>query len=201
MFSAKIITIEQRIVIMIKTPAFAILLFGFLGCGQPSEKNDSTHPVENIINTPQPRIAAPIEDGIYLILNEFMDSSDVSITSGRIIPYSHDFLEGNREGQALFFEVDTSDFVGLNLSEEPEGIEQPDERLNLMLTLTDSSGLDLERFSEKNIDQHICIVIGGAAVTSHKVREKVIGGKLQITRCTDNACEHLLLELKDNYNN
>jgi hypothetical protein len=42
------------------------------------------------------------------------------------------------------------------------------------------------------------LVVDGEALTLHKIREAITSGKLQITRCNDNACERLLVKLKDN---
>lgn len=115
-----------------------------------------------------------------------------------MIPFSHDFLDENEEGQPVMLEVGTSEFVALELAEEPEGIEQPDKRINLMLTLSDNATEQLANFTEKNLDRHVAIVIGGKAVTIHKIRTRIEGGKMQITRCTDNACKYLLLDLQKN---
>lgn len=142
-----------------------------------------------------------IDDGFYLIINTWEDSSIVNPSYGKIISYSHDFLDDNTKNQPIFLEVDTSEFVPLLLSKSPEGIEQTDKRLNLLLSMVDSASVMLERFTKKHVNKKTCIVIGSKAVTMHKIREEITGGKLQITRCTDNACEYLLLELKDNVEN
>lgn len=136
-----------------------------------------------------------IENGLYLILNEYAEvPTDASAT---VMAYSHDFLEGNAAGQPTFLEIDTSEFVRLDLAHDPEGVEQADKRINLMITLTDEASEQLADFTEKHIKGTVAIVIGGKAVTKHKVRSRIEGGKLQISRCTDNACKFLLLELKE----
>ena len=140
-----------------------------------------------------------VADGIYLVLNEYNDSL-MTPDDMILVPYSHDFLDSN-EDEPDFLEIDTTDFVSLELATEPEGVEQPDQRLHLLLTLNAVAAERLADFTEKNLNKRVAIVIGGKAVTMHKVRSRIEGGKLQITRCTDNACEHLLLELKDNVKN
>ncbi len=140
-------------------------------------------------------ISTSYENGLYLILDEFPEKEDVTDWKNTV-EFSLDFLEGNREGQPLYLQLDTSDFVPLDLAVEPHGITQPDKRINLMITLTEAAGEKLAEFTEDHIMDRVAIVIGGKAVTKHKVRSKIDSGKLQITRCTDNACEHLLVELK-----
>ena len=136
-----------------------------------------------------------IENGIYLLLNSYTDTSEFT-PSASIIEYSHDFLDPNDEDERRFFEIDIDEFVPMDLNKEPEGVEQKDKRINLLLTLTDEAAVQLADFTEKNVNKEIAIVVDGKAVTQHKVRERIEGGKLQITRCTDNACEHLLVALK-----
>lgn len=138
-----------------------------------------------------------IEDGLYLILNAYSDSTFMP-GKGVVIPFNHDFLDENKKGQPLLLEIDTTEFVKLELAREPQGVEQPDKRINLVLTLSDAAKIQLADFTAKNLKKKVAIVIGGQAVTMHKVREKIDSGKLQITRCTDDACEYLLLELKHN---
>lgn len=168
-----------------------------------NSNNNSTEVVlEDIYNSKASfYITDKIDDGIYLIINTWEDSSLISPSIGKVISFSHDFLEGNKKNQPLFIEVETSEFVPMSLSKKPQGIEQKDKRINLFLNMTDSASIMLEHFTEKNLNKRVCIVVGGKAVTMHKVREKISGGKLQIIRCTDNACQHLLFELEDNVEN
>jgi len=139
-----------------------------------------------------------LNDGIYLVLNEYTDTSNIKNGQGKLIDFSHYFLEDNFKGQPLKLEIDTAEFVQIELEKMPDSLVQPDKRINLILSLTDSSGEHLSGFTEKHVGQKVAIVIGGKAVTEHKVRAKIEGGQLQITRCTDNACKYLFEELKKN---
>lgn len=177
---------------------FLLILSGFFACQSNSNDSNAFESDQPHIEEQESKISDKLEDGFYVVLNEFTDSTNIIESGGKIITYSYDFLDENDINQPLFLEVNPTDFVPLKLQEKPEGIEQPDERINLMLTLTDESGTDLENFTEKYVNQHICIVINDEAVTMHKIREKITGGRMQITRCTDNACQYLLLELMDN---
>lgn len=139
-----------------------------------------------------------LENGIYLILEEF-ESEPSPDQTGSIVRFDHGFLDGNTQGQPIYLEIDTRELVSLDLAEKPEGIPQKDKRLNLMLTLSENGKQQLADFTRKHLNKRVAIVIGGRAVTKHKVRTVIDGGRLQISRCTDNACEHLLFELKENY--
>jgi len=139
-----------------------------------------------------------LEDGVYLLLSELNDTSNFS-GNGRVVEYSHDFLDEDGAGDSLFFVVDPNDFVPLNLAQEPEGVKQEDDRIHLLLKLNSIASDQFEEFTGKHLNERVAIIIGGKAYTKHIIRTKVIGGNLQISRCTDNACEHLLLELQNNY--
>lgn len=141
---------------------------------------------------------SPLPDGIYLLLNEFPDKQSIKRVKGRVIPYSHLFLDDNTEGQPEYFDIHPDEYVPLILAETPDSITQADKRIHLMLTLTPDAKDDLADFTEKHINKRVAIVIGGEGMTKHKVRTRIDGGKLQITRCTDNACEYLFMELRDN---
>ena len=138
---------------------------------------------------------AQVPDGIYLAYGPEVLSVD-----GKVIKYSHRFIESTLDDPD-YIVIDTTDFVPLDLKMPPDSTSkmmgQPEQML-LMITLTDEAAIKMENFTGKNIDKKVAIVIGGEAVTIHKIREKITGGKLQITRCTDNACKFLFLELKDN---
>ena len=139
-----------------------------------------------------------LPDGIYLILGKYIDKPNGDQVEGRLIKFSHHFLDENDKDQPHFLDVHPAEFVPLALSETPDSITQPDDRIHLMLTLAETSKKQLARFTGKHVDRHVAIVIGQEAMTMHKIRMKITGGKLQITRCTDNACEYLFYELQDN---
>ena len=139
-----------------------------------------------------------LPDGIYLILGKHIAQPREDQVEGRLIKFSHHFLDENDKDQPHFLDVHPSEFVPLALSETPDSVTQPDDRIHLMLTLAETSQKQLARFTGKHVDRHVAIVIGQEAMTMHKIRMKITGGKLQITRCTDNACEYLFYELQDN---
>lgn len=193
----------------LKSTSLVFLFFSIFmtACSNDSTQNKSEDAViENAVVTdttekltePSFREGELIIDGFYLILNESYDTNFTATEAGTVIGFDHKFLDDNTNEQPFRLEVLTDEFVPLTLERKPEGIEQEDKRINLMLSMTDSASVKLEAFTEKYVNRKTCIVVGGKAVTMHKIREKIVGGRLQITRCTDNACQYLLLELEDN---
>jgi len=67
-----------------------------------------------------------------------------------------------------------------------------------MLSLTPAASEILKNIFGKECDEKVVIVVGGEALTMHKIREAITSGQLQITRCSGNACEKLFIMLKDN---
>ncbi len=67
-----------------------------------------------------------------------------------------------------------------------------------MLNLTEEAKEQLKVFTTKHLKRLTTIVVGGEALTKHQIKNVIDGGYLQITRCTDNACELLYVQLQDN---
>ncbi len=45
----------------------------------------------------------------------------------------------------------------------------------------------------------MALIIGGAVITVHKIREPIVGGRLQISCCAEGAFEFLVEQLGDNH--
>ena len=142
----------------------------------------------------------PLPDGLYPVLHTHEKLPRANQVEGTIIPFSTHFMETYGEDDPPYLEIDASDFSPLTLAAPPDSVTQKDKRIRLMLQLTDEAGQSLADFTGKHMMEHVAIVIGGQAITMHRVKARIEGGKLQITRCTDNACEYLYMELKDNLN-
>jgi hypothetical protein len=133
-----------------------------------------------------------LKDGTYLLAED--SESGPNLLD---IEFHPEFLEFNEESPKL--RIDTSEYAPLILAQAPDTLNQPDNRKHLLLTLTPGAGDELSEFTGRNVGGRVAIVIGGMVVSQHKIRERIEGGKLQITRCTDNACEKIFYELEDNF--
>ena len=65
----------------------------------------------------------------------------------------------------------------------------------LSVSLTRTNAEKAEAFTRAHLGGKIAMVVDGEIVTLHKIRSVITGGKLQITRCKDNACEILRAKL------
>jgi preprotein translocase subunit SecD len=77
------------------------------------------------------------------------------------------------------------------MSEDGEG------KRILSVSLTGTNAVRAEAFTRAHLGGRIAMVVDGEIITLHKIRSVVAGGKLQITRCQDNASEVIRAKLVD----
>jgi preprotein translocase subunit SecD len=65
-----------------------------------------------------------------------------------------------------------------------------------MLKLQEKAANALEHLTSAHLDREIAIVLSGEVVTTHKVRNVIKGGEVQITSCAAGAADYLLTQLK-----
>lgn len=138
------------------------------------------------------------EDGLYHVSVAYTDPTSQETPSGTVlVRYNYRFVDSTAQSIKLIA-IDTAEFVPLMLQTTPDTIRQADARYRLILTLTKPAKRKLRKLSKQWVDTHVALVVGGEAVTLHKVREQITGGRIQVTRCTDDACEYLFYTLRDN---
>lgn len=140
-----------------------------------------------------------LEDGIYLIHRTGNKAAEILPLSlnEKIITFNEEFIE-KTEQDVKFIVINTNEFAPLQLKEKPRAEAQEDERKKLLLTLAEDAKSRLKQFTSYHLNKLTTIVVNGEALTMHKIRVVIDSGLLQITRCTDNACELLYFELQDN---
>lgn len=171
------------------------------GCESLPEKdkpiNEISEP-ENIINN--------IENGIYLLKDMGVSANDLTPSGSEIIIQTNELFEHNASDSIKFYLVDLKEFVPMKITKKPIISANPNPKIKedttrlsqLKITLSPEYASLLEKFTTKHVDKKITIVIGGMAITKHKIRVPIIGGNLQISRCTDEACSVLLSEMENN---
>lgn len=139
-----------------------------------------------------------IPDGLYLVIRIDTSAASLLKTNEYAVSYSKMFDEYNNPSEFTRIIIDTSDYVPLELEKTPVSEQQTDTKKKLMLTLTKEASEKLKTFTKKHVMTMVTIVVDGEALTIHKIKTPITNGQLQITRCNDNACEKLLVKLKDN---
>jgi preprotein translocase subunit SecD len=144
-----------------------------------------------------------IEDGIYLLKGMGVLEKDLSFKDSETIVPTNSLFEHNKLDINKFYLIDNKEYVPLKTAKMPTisansnpKIEGDTIRLSqLKIELSPKYAKLLESFTTKYVNQKITIVIGEKAITKHVIREPITGGKIQISRCTDEACTVLLSEM------
>lgn len=136
-------------------------------------------------------------NGVYAVLKEGHTPQEAEPGSGPhlILLYHQVYSESDRNGPPRYIALDTSSVVPLTLAEPPET--KTDDRgwTLLNVRLTPENVKRLETFTRAHLGGTIAIVIDGEIITMHKVRSVIEDGRVQITRCQDNACQVLRTKL------
>jgi preprotein translocase subunit SecD len=91
--------------------------------------------------------------------------------------------------------IDPIDYVPLIIETAPEMTKDGRGKSILSVSLTRQSADRAEVFTRAHLGGKIAMVVDGEIVTLHKIREVITGGKLQITRCDDDACKVIRAKL------
>jgi preprotein translocase subunit SecD len=140
-----------------------------------------------------------LKDGLYLINRiDTIESQKTSLSEKETAVYFSKMFEEYNSDEFARIIIDTTQYVPLELESSPKTEQETETKKKLLLTLTKESSERLKTFTTENLMRRVALVVGGEALTVHKIKAAITGGQLQITRCTDNACETLLVKLKDN---
>lgn len=139
-----------------------------------------------------------LANGFYLILEEQADASVLQkpAENETIVTYTLDHL-GVYDQPPRHFRVKTVPDVNFSSDAKAEVGDKNEGKTTLNVVLGAGNAVEFQKFTAANIDRAVAIIIGGKVATAHKIRSEIVGGKIQITRCGDDACEKLYLWLKD----
>lgn len=88
-------------------------------------------------------------------------------------------------------------WVPLQLKAKPEKTKDRTDRTRvwLLLHLTDDAARKFEDFTSANLGKGLAVVVDGEVVSRHGIKSVIKDGRIQISRCGDNRCEQLYVEL------
>ena len=135
-----------------------------------------------------------LQDGLYLVDKVLYDTNKVRLkTNQALVHFNRDIVE-NAPDRSTGIIINTANFVPLQLQEEPLLLQQTQK---LQLTFSPPAGEKLEHFTAANIMKQAALVVNGEALTMHKIREAIHGGKMEITGSNDNTCRQMYMLLKN----
>jgi len=142
--------------------------------------------------------ASLIPDGLYPVLKVDTTGQVPGETLAETVYLPFSTLMQEPGDIPLNVLLNIADFVPLMLDEPPvEGPIQDDKR-HLLLSLSPEASEQLIDFSTRRVNERAAIVIGGEVITMHGIREPLTSGMLQISWCGVDACEILMVRLRDN---
>ena len=140
-----------------------------------------------------------LPDGMYLVLKEAATRDKLGASGGGQQALINDgrFLEAAERNATTYVLVSERQSIPFSMASAPDRGKDGKGRSKLMLALSPDQAGPLEKFTRKNCGRTVAIVIGGDVVTTHKIREPITGGRVQITRCSDSGCDVLFSKLQD----
>ena len=137
-----------------------------------------------------------LQDGIYRVAAVIKQQNVQPNGHQAVVHFNSGFLE-NAPDSATGLLIDAGNFVPLELEKEPLLMDHADKKKTLQLTFSRVAADQLQRFTERNLMKQASLIVNGEALTAHKIRAVITGGKLEISRCDDNACERMYVYLKE----
>jgi preprotein translocase subunit SecD len=183
---------------MIKSLQIVSIIVVFTGLTPIAVLADLTSPKNTEVESGHRQPDTP-DNGFYIVIGERFPETrdDPPEKEHAVVVYDHAFLNGKTEQPDRYMVIDKKEFIPLRLDGVPERSKDHKGHTILGLKLDPEHSKTLELFTQKNIGGTVAIVIGGKVITMHKIRTAIKDGKIQITRCTDNACEYIYTSLMD----
>jgi hypothetical protein len=140
---------------------------------------------------------AKIPNGFYVVLSEGSSLKEVQTGSipNIVLLYDGKYADSNQTASPSYVALDTASFVPLILEGAPTANKDGKGHTLLGVTLSKKYIGTLENFTKAHLGGRVAIVLDGEIITMHRIRSVISEGKIQITRCYDNACELLLSKL------
>jgi hypothetical protein len=138
-------------------------------------------------------------NGAYLVLQEpTPKEARVSGHSQIILTYDRrKYSDAHTNEPPTYVAIDPNDYIPLIIEGTPEMRKDGEGKSILSVSLTRANAVRAESFTRAHLGGRIAMVVDGEIITLHKIRSVIVGGKLQITRCQDDACEVIKAKLVD----
>jgi preprotein translocase subunit SecD len=137
-------------------------------------------------------------DGVYAVLREGPQERDLlPLARGEtLLVNRHRYAKKDDKEPPHYLVVRSTADVDLDMEGEPKPIKNGDDVTGILLQLKPKAATALERLTTNARGRPIAIVIGGDVASSHKVREAIKEGQVQITCCDKDVAAYLLDQLQ-----
>ncbi len=136
--------------------------------------------------------------GLFLILAEASSPADLPEPTAdqQIARYDYRFLRDEERRPPKYFLLPGRADVPLLLAGPPRSVVGERGLTELLIELTEEAAADMERVTREKLGRGAAFLIDGEVVTAHKIRAVIKNGRLQLSRCSDTACEYILARLQ-----
>jgi len=142
----------------------------------------------------------PRQNGAYLVLQEGATPEEARVSGVSQIVLAYDrrkYSDAPTNHPLSYVSIDPKDYVPLIIEGAPEMRKDGQGKSILSVSLTRTNAQRAESFTRAHLGGKVAMVVDGEIVTIHKIRSVIAEGKLQVTRCQDNACEVIRTKLVD----
>jgi preprotein translocase subunit SecD len=168
------------------------------GCQTSKPVTNSSPPPTNHAAAALSPAAQPLQNGVYLILREAPSAQDARVASPPpvVLAYDRRKYSGAPPNEPLtYVAIDPKDYVPLIIEGTPQMKSDGQGKSVLTVSLARKNVQRAEAFTRAHLGGRIAMVVDGEIVTLHKIRSVITDGQLQITRCTDDACQEIRSKL------
>lgn len=145
-----------------------------------------------------PASAKKLPAGVYVVLRENRNEKEVlPLKEGEaLVMNRHRYVKKEDREPPLFVVVRSAPDVALDLAEKPKAVKEDGEVVRILLKLKPKAAEALERVTTDGGGKQLAIVLDGEVVTSHKIRQVIKGGEVQISSCAAGGAKYLLEQLQ-----
>jgi hypothetical protein len=139
---------------------------------------------------------AAVPSGMYAVVADAsqLPSKDPA-RSYQTLRYDPKMADAESTEPVQLVTVETHSFVPLILGAAPEPTKQENGSILVSVALSPKYIKTLADFTRAHLGERVALVLDGEVVSTHKVRTVIEGGRMQITRCDDHACQRILSKL------
>ncbi len=138
-----------------------------------------------------------LPNGFYSVIQ--VDSTKHAVPASgpghTTILYDGRYVDSTQAASPEYVTIDTASFVPLIIDGLPVAKKDGSGWTSLSVALSRKYIGTLEDFTKAHLGGRVAILIGGEIISMHRIRSVISEGKIQITRCHDNACDILLSKL------
>jgi hypothetical protein len=139
-----------------------------------------------------------LQNGIYAVLREGSTPEQARVDGAQDVILAYDrnkYTDVAYEQPITYAAIDPNSYVPLVLEGPPETVKEAGGKSILLVSLERENAKKLEDFTREHLGGKVATIVDGEIISMNKVRAVIVGGKLQMTRCADNACEIIRAKL------